>query len=264
MATHAGASGFNYEHCRYDGHGRRVLAWTPAGSKLTMYSSSQPMYQHSDPKSKTIEKIYLGGSLVASRETPFGGATIVKYQHTDALGSPVAVTNQAGAVIERIDYDPYGGLINGSVDGVGYTGHVMDPTTGLTYMQQRYYDPALGQFLSVDPVTAHSSGDGRHLHRHSYAFNNPYKFSDPDGRKPKEDSVTGSNIRGSVVAKGMISNSPMVSRVASAGDGAGRGGGGSGSAGQNYSSSSGENESVDDSQIQLDFDQARNIFLMSR
>jgi len=26
--------------------------------------------------------------------------------------------------------------------------------TGLSYMQQRYYDPVAGRFLSVDPVAA--------------------------------------------------------------------------------------------------------------
>ncbi|MBX9625391.1 MAG: hypothetical protein K2X82_16415, partial [Gemmataceae bacterium] len=36
--------------------------------------------------------------------------------------------------------------------GIGFTGHVNDADTGLVYMQQRYYDPLAGRFLSVDPV----------------------------------------------------------------------------------------------------------------
>jgi murein DD-endopeptidase MepM/ murein hydrolase activator NlpD len=48
-------------------------------------------------------------------------------------------------------------------------------------MQQRYYDPLLGRFLSVDPVTAYSS-PGVNFNRYWYANNNPYKFVDPDGR----------------------------------------------------------------------------------
>lgn len=62
-----------------------------------------------------------------------------------------------------------------------YTGHVMDIGDGPTYMQQRYYDP-MGVFLSVDPVTAYDNGDMRHFNRYAYAYNNPYKFTDPDGR----------------------------------------------------------------------------------
>jgi uncharacterized protein RhaS with RHS repeats len=48
-------------------------------------------------------------------------------------------------------------------------------------MQQRYYDPIAGRFLSVDPVTT-DSGSGGHFNRYVYAENNPYKFKDPDGR----------------------------------------------------------------------------------
>ena len=51
-------------------------------------------------------------------------------------------------------------------------------------MQQRYYDPTCGCFLSVDPVMAYDTGDWRHFNRYAYAFNNPYKFTDPDGRCP--------------------------------------------------------------------------------
>jgi RHS repeat-associated protein len=65
---------------------------------------------------------------------------------------------------------------------------VQDAATGLTYMQQRYYDPLIGRFLSVDPVTAYSSPAGN-FNRYWYANNNPYRFYDPDGR------CTGSRIK---------------------------------------------------------------------
>jgi len=110
-------------------------------------------------------------------------AQTVEYIHTDALGSPVAVTNAAGAVVERQVYEPYGaGVTRGPNDGPGFTGHVEDAATGLTYMQQRYYGADCGCFLSVDPVTAYGAGDARFFNRYVYAFNNPYKFSDLDGR----------------------------------------------------------------------------------
>lgn len=82
---------------------------------------------------------------------------------------------------ERTQYEPYGQSIGKAVDGVGYTGHVSDAASGLVYMQQRYYDPQIGRFLSVDPVTAYSSPVGA-FNRYRYADNNPYRFSDPDGR----------------------------------------------------------------------------------
>nr|WP_255703472.1 RHS repeat-associated core domain-containing protein [Lysobacter sp. GX 14042] len=107
----------------------------------------------------------------------------IRYIHTDALGSVVAVTDVSRFVTERREYEPYGTQNAPTLnDGAGYTGHVEDSATGLIYMQQRYYDPGIGRFLSVDPVTALDSGDMRLFNRYAYAFNNPYTFIDPDGR----------------------------------------------------------------------------------
>jgi uncharacterized protein RhaS with RHS repeats len=46
-------------------------------------------------------------------------------------------------------------------------------------MQQRYYDPLCGCFVSTDPVGALSGP----FNRYWYANANPYRFRDPDGRK---------------------------------------------------------------------------------
>lgn len=119
--------------------------------------------------------------------------TIVEYIHTDALGSPVATTDASGNVIERQMYEPYGAPVtHGASDSPGFTGHVQDAATDLDYMQQRYYDPDIGIFLSsdqlsVDPETGHAFG------RYSYVVNNPFRYVDPDGRCEK---TTGSNICG--------------------------------------------------------------------
>ncbi len=56
-----------------------------------------------------------------------------------------------------------------------------DIDTGLVYMQQRYYDPIAGRFLSIDPVVTDANTGGS-FNRYNYAENNPYKFIDPDGR----------------------------------------------------------------------------------
>lgn len=55
-------------------------------------------------------------------------------------------------------------------------------------MQQRYYDPLIGQhFLSVDPVTAYSPGGA--FNQYWYANANPYRMVDPDGRDPRRSSA---------------------------------------------------------------------------
>lgn len=132
-----------------------------------------------------LKRITRCAALLLALAWPAAGlAETVEYIHTDALGSPVAITDAAGNMIERTVYEPYGGMVNkAAVDGPGFTGHVADSATGLSYMQQRYYDPMCGCFLSVDPVTAYSNGDMRFFSRYAYAFNNPYRFTDPDGRQ---------------------------------------------------------------------------------
>jgi len=128
--------------------------------------------------------VWLGLAAGASAQT-----TIVEYVHTDALGSPVAVTDASGAVVpgQSQVYEPYGAPIShGPTDGPGFTGHVEDSATGLTYMQQRYYDASLAKFLSVDPVSAYEAGDIRMLNRYSYAFQNPMSYVDADGRAPEK------------------------------------------------------------------------------
>jgi murein DD-endopeptidase MepM/ murein hydrolase activator NlpD len=62
----------------------------------------------------------------------------------------------------------------------------------MNYMQQRYYDPAIGRFLSVDPVTATSAGGN--FNRYWYGNDNPYKFVDPDGRLSTVGSCQGGSI----------------------------------------------------------------------
>jgi uncharacterized protein RhaS with RHS repeats len=49
-------------------------------------------------------------------------------------------------------------------------------------MQQRYYDPQIGRFLNTDPAST-DPNTGATLDRYTYASNNPYRFTDPDGRE---------------------------------------------------------------------------------
>ncbi|NUO78360.1 MAG: hypothetical protein HOQ32_20415 [Lysobacter sp.] len=176
------------ERYRYDSLGRRSEVLSEDGSVHVFQYSQAGLPLFSSKVSAaaiqtTHENIYLAGSLIATVDHNWPSNTVIatKYHHTDALGSPVAVTDTSGAVIERTNYEPYGSPINKTIDGIGYTGHVMDGATGLTYMQQRYYDPTIGRFLGVDPVAANRN-TGANFNRYWYANNNSYKFVDPDGR----------------------------------------------------------------------------------
>jgi RHS repeat-associated protein len=109
-------------------------------------------------------------------------AGTVTYVYTDPQGTPLAEADASGTITATFDYKPYGSQALGSSKaGPGYTGHVNDPDTGFVYMQARYYDPAVGRFLSVDPVSiigAKVFTFGRYI----YVSDNPEVNIDPDGR----------------------------------------------------------------------------------
>lgn len=48
-------------------------------------------------------------------------------------------------------------------------------------MQARYYDLAIGRFYSNAPI---GFRDVHSFNRYAYANNNPYKYTDPDGKAP--------------------------------------------------------------------------------
>lgn len=139
------------------------------------------------PTQQTVEVVErtdylsLGGKTLAELKTN-SGVTSVTYLHVDLLGSPRLATDSGKATVWREHYDPYGNRLSGNTGRVGYTGHVSDSETGLTYMQARFYDGPVGRFLSTDPV--HFSDKNLFtFNRYAYGNNNPYRFTDPDGRQ---------------------------------------------------------------------------------
>ncbi len=133
-----------------------------------------------------IEYVHLRGKLIAQRSRPiYNNTATVTYHHTDHIGSANVETDTYGTQTERTTRMPYDSPYDGFYrEGAGYAGHVTDTQTNLTYMQQRYYDPVALRFLSPDPVDV-SASDGGNFNRYWYANNNPYKFTDPDGREAK-------------------------------------------------------------------------------
>ena len=81
------------------------------------------------------------------------------YYYTDAQGTVLAKADAQGNIVASYDYTPYGVQVLGTSPSgpTGYTGHVNDAESGFVYMQQRYYDPVVGRFLSVDPKAKQGS-----------------------------------------------------------------------------------------------------------
>ena len=88
----------------------------------------------------------------------------VALGRSNHLYSVAALTNQAGAVVERYRYSSYGertvlapdGITTRAVSSynqqVGFTGRYLDKETSLWYFRARYYSGSLGRFVSRDPI----------------------------------------------------------------------------------------------------------------
>ena len=107
------------------------------------------------------------------------GAGTVRFYLADHLGSVRGLADVSGAITDSYSYDPYGQrtAVTGSATSTpfGYAGQYTDAETGFQYLRARYYDPATGQFLTVDPLVD-STG-----HPYAYAGDNPVNATDPSG-----------------------------------------------------------------------------------
>lgn len=165
----------------YDGWGHRVSVVGSDGvNRIQVYGrDGRLMYAAptSAQQSSGTRYLYLDRHVIAE----VGSGANVQYEHTDGLGSPVALTNGFRAILSRTRYEPFGTTVAGTPGAIGFTGHMNAADLGLVYMVARFYDPTAARFLSIDPVVTDANTGGS-FNRYAYANNNPYRYVDPDGR----------------------------------------------------------------------------------
>ena len=175
---------------RYNATGQRV--YKKVGSQTPEYyilhgDQTVAVYQNGAVKYWNI----LANGVVGRRDA----AGNKFYYLKDHLGSTRAAVNAAGTVKEALDYYPFGLLMPGRTYQSGsetkekFTGKERDAETRLDYFGARYYrserrprwgSPALGRWMAVDPLGEQMPS----WSAYNFAFNNPIRFLDIDGRKP--------------------------------------------------------------------------------
>jgi RHS repeat-associated protein len=160
----------------YDPFGRRVGKTLLAGSTNFLYDGANPVQELSG---STVTANLLTGSL----DERFLGTTATDTDNylTDALGSTVALTGTTGSSEAEYSYGPFASMsITGSTtNSYNYTGRETYGL-GINYYRARYYNPAIGRFLSEDPLGFAGSG----ANFYAYAGDDPIDFNDPFGLKP--------------------------------------------------------------------------------
>lgn len=100
---------------------------------------------------------------------------------TDARGSVRLVVDvDDGDIVQRMDYSPFGRVLNDSDPGFqpfGFAGGLWDEDTGLVRFGARDYDPETGRWTAKDPIRF----GGGNTNLYGYVLSDPVNFVDPEG-----------------------------------------------------------------------------------
>lgn len=187
-----------------DNNNRSVMFYGGLGLKQTRiyrkhYSADGSMEIKENTQTGAIEFVtYIGGdgysaSVVYKKTDDNVGITQEQtlYLHRDYQGSILAITNEAGAILEKRHFDAWGAItkvqdgagntLNGlTILDRGYTGHEHLQSVGLIHMNGRLYDPKLHRFLQPDNYVQ-DPNNTQNYNRYGYVLNNPLKYTDPSG-----------------------------------------------------------------------------------
>ncbi len=177
MAT-ATVSGTTVGTYTYDMQNRRTKKLA-ASTSYYVYGLNGLLYGEYNSSGALIrEYIYLNGQPLAQVDT--GSPEFVTYLHTDHLGTPRFGTNSSGTQVWAMVNDAFGtstptgtGTVNLRMAGQYY-----DSESGLFYNINRSYSPAIGRYISSDPI---GLAGGPYTNTYGYGKANPVGNADPLG-----------------------------------------------------------------------------------
>jgi len=168
----------------YDADGNVLLRNDTATGLTTLYIFGEQIVLNNNT-----------GTITGTRFIPLpGGAEVVRtgagsnysFEIGNQQNTGVLTLNSTAQDPQWQQYTPYGAPRGAAPaswpDTNGFLGKPTDPTTGLTSVGARQYDPTTGLFLSIDPILESTSP--QQLNGYSYAADNPITNSDPTGLLP--------------------------------------------------------------------------------
>ena len=138
------------------------------------------------------------------------------YYHPDHLGSSSYITNLDGEVAQHIEYVPFGEVFIEERNNTWNTpclfnAKEFDEETGMYYYGARYYEPRLGLWMTVDPISNYDPRnddnylDGEHnggvynsfnLYPYEYCYQNPILLVDYTGKQANSSVLLARNPSG--------------------------------------------------------------------
>ena len=183
----------------YNGDGQRIQK--KEAGEVTNYFYEDGMVSYTtgaDTGEKLIQNLSgLEDNVIYAEQKVTGtDGTASDYQDflytKDIQGSTSSILNKDTKGELSYEYDDFGETsIHGSSalkNEICYTGGIYDESTGLYYLNARYYDPENGRFLTEDTYRGEVN-DPDTLHLYAYCKNNPINYVDPSGHLAIEVAV---------------------------------------------------------------------------
>lgn len=167
----------------YDADGNRLIRRDPTGATLYLPDGTEIRKPTSGAATGTRYYTH-GGARIAMRTA--SGVTWLAGDHHNTSEATVSNTDLN---VSRRRTLPFG-TERGTATSIwpttmdkGFVGGTKD-NTGLTHLGAREYDPAVGRFISVDPLQ--DLTDPQQWNGYAYANNDPTNSSDPTGLIPDD------------------------------------------------------------------------------
>ena len=168
----------------YNGEGQRIQKVD--GDEMTNYYYQDGIAAYTtdaDGNQNSQNLIGTEGNVLATERFK-GDDTQYYLYNKDIQGSTTSLAKEDGSADATYQYTDFGEtIIHGddqAKNEVCYTGGIYDQSTGLYYLNARYYDPEDGRFMTEDSYRGEiMNPETGHLY--VYCANNPVNYVDPSG-----------------------------------------------------------------------------------
>lgn len=173
----------------YNGEGQRIQKIEGDQTINYYYQDGTVSYTTDGNGSQTGQNLIgLEGNVIGTQRYEEKGAVYYTY-HKDIQGSTTTLMKEDGSVNASYEYTDFGETTvhgdNKAGNEVCYTGGIYDSTTGLYYLNARYYNPEDGRFLTEDTYRGETKEPDT-WHLYAYCKNNPVNYTDLSGHKGKK------------------------------------------------------------------------------
>ncbi len=169
----------------YDARNRRVAKTIDGVTTQYVHDGLNVLLEYDGAGALLARNTHAGLDQLCVRDEV--AASTPYYVCQDGISSVLSISNDNGTILQRYHYSAFGEqqvldanfnpVVDASLIPFAYTGREWEPEVGMYFYRARFYDPALGRFISRDPIGL----NGGDVNFYAYVLNNPISYWDPSG-----------------------------------------------------------------------------------